>query len=178
MKKKALRLPVPATGHYSTARHNLEGAKRIAHTIESVEELDTNLCVQFLLGWVAEGFLKTFLAGTMDDRQLANCIGHDLNEAWRSAKEAGLQVGGTGSLEFVISTLADAHLNMFWRYLPTNQDGTERVFDMVMPSLAFPALDALDAAVWPCVEADMNRLLKKQGRPFVVRWSAVLSALP
>lgn len=172
-KKKPPNLLVPPTGFYSTARCNLGGAKRIASTFSAESERNRNSCIQFLLGWAAEGYLKTYLANAgMSEHDLRVCIGHDLDEALRIGRGMGLVVTGAEQLDFVVSHLAPAHLSMFWRYLPTNVDGTERKFDLVMPSVAFPALDMLDAAVWPGVQDEMNRLLAAQGRQPVPCWSA------
>jgi hypothetical protein len=163
-KRMPKKLLVPPSGFYTMARENLRGAKRIASTLATEAEKNSDPCIQFLLGWTAEGFLKTFLAAReIPERVLRNKIGHDLLEAYEQAISNGLHYPDLGRLHVVVGHLADAHLEMHWRYMPINPDGSEMKFKFVWPSLAIPALDALDHAVWPFVEADFTRTLEAQG---------------
>lgn len=165
-KRKPSKLPVPPSGFYTMGRRNLEGAKRIVSTLETESDRNSDPCVQFLLGWSAEGLLKTFLAANnTNEHALRNEIGHDLNEALDQAKLKGFQYADIGRLQIVVGHLALGHLNMHWRYMPTDVDGTELNFTMVWPSLALPALDKLDQAVWPYVQAGFDQTLAAQGRP-------------
>ena len=141
------------------ARSNLKGAKHIAATLPGVAGRNADPCIQFLLGWAAEGLLKTFLSAKGAQTGELLGIGHDLRVALTRAEEEGLE-RPTASLGFVVDTLAPSHLDMHWRYLPTWPDGSHPTFNLVMPAVAFPALDALDRAVWPLVTNEMNLELR------------------
>ena len=174
-KRKPRKLPVPPSGFYAMARRNLEGVKRIVHTLASDTERNSDPCVQFLLGWSIEGFLKTFLAANnVSDDDLRNKVGHDLIEAYDWAAQRGLRYAGVGSLRGVVDDLAPSHLEMYWRYLPKGPSGAEMTFTFVWPSRAVPVLDALDEAVWPCVEAHFASLLVAQGKPLHPGWRPAL----
>lgn len=157
------------------ARSNLDGAKRIVSTVVSESQRNSDPSMQFLMGWSAEGFLKTFLRSKeASEQELRFEIGHDLIEALDRAVARGLDCNGVGALRFVVEHLAPGHLNMHFRYLPTNEDGTDRGLTFVMSAVAIPALDALDAAVWPSVRGEFEELLAAMGRPPHGAWRAVL----
>ncbi len=157
------------------ARRNLGGVKRILATMPDERERNCDPCIQFLLGWSCEGYLKTFLAANkMSDKELRLEIGHDLIEAFEVATAKGLDYPEIGRLHIVIGHLAPGHLDMHWRYMPTNADGSERQFNLVWPSLAIPALDALDQAVWSWVQTDFGKTLAEQGLSPHPGWRPVL----
>jgi hypothetical protein len=155
---------VPASGYYSMARSHLTGAKRIFSTLPTQAEQRTNVCIQFLLGWAAEGYLKAFLCHKgYTVRQLRD-IGHNLEEGLTEAMRGGLSFPWIGRSQIVVRHLSKGHSSLYYRYLPSNPDGTEKDFVQVLPELAFDALDALDQAVYPSVQSEMESALAAQGR--------------
>lgn len=163
---------VPPFGFYSMARSNLQGALRIATTMNPAQR-DRDTCIQFLLGFVAEGYFKAFLAhGGMSEEGLRK-IGHNLIKARDEAMAHGLPIGELHQLRFVVETLQAGHKQFHYRYLPDNLDGSEKQFALVLPMLAFDALKLLDQAVFPFLRPEINRELTRQGREELQAWPGV-----
>lgn len=164
---------MPPFGYYAMARMNLEGARRIDSTHAGDARRNTDTCMQFLFGWSAEGYLKAYLAGQgVEQRALAR-IGHDLLLAIQEATGRGLTLPWLGRVQGAVHLLGPGHQGLYYRYLPKNPDGSDKTFAMVLPDLAFDALDALDEAVFLSIQAEINADERQQGRAETLHWHGV-----
>ena len=163
---------VPPFSLYAMARSNLQGSVRISISM-TPEQRDRDTCIQFLLGFAAEGYLKAYLAFDGVNEIQLKAIGHDLVKAYERALARGLPIQDLYQLRFVIETLSLPHRRNFYRYLPNNPDGSEKQFELVRPLLAFESLKLLDRAVFPFLLPEINRELERQGRPLLAEWPGV-----
>ncbi len=165
--------PVPPFGYYAMARSNLESAKRIDSTHGGHPRRNTDTALQFLFGWSAEGYLKAYLRGRGVDDGALKGIGHDLRQALDRATALGLALPWLDRVLVAVEILSPGHKVLFYRYLPNNPDGTDMTFGLILPDLAFDALDALDEAVLLSVRAEINADEQRQGRAPTLHWHGV-----
>jgi hypothetical protein len=100
-------------------------------------------------------------------------IGHDLRQALDRATALGLALPWLGRVLVGVEILNPGHKGLFYRYLPNNPDGTDMAFGLILPDLAFDALDALDEAVFLSIQAEINADERRQGRPPTLHWHGV-----
>ncbi|WP_043342463.1 hypothetical protein [Belnapia moabensis] len=165
--------PVPPFGYYSMARRQLEGARRIDLTYGGDARRKTDTCMQFLFGWSLEGYLKAYLAGQGVEQPALIRIGHNLEEALREAVARGLAFPWIGRVRLAVHHLHPGHRGLYYRYLPQNPDGTDKTFSLILPDLAFDALDALDEAVFLSIQEEINVDERRLGQAPTLAWRGV-----
>lgn len=161
-----------AVGLYSAARGYLLGAGHIFRALP-VAERNINPCIQFLLGFAVECFLKAYLAYTGYAEKQLRAIGHDLVLAMQTAETEGLVLPDQSQVRFVVDCLAPGHLRQHYRYLLHNPDGSIRPLTMVYPRTAFEALCPLDETMFRLIQADINGEEKRLGLPVTIAWPGI-----
>lgn len=162
-------ISVTAIGFYSMARGNLLGAGHIFRALPA-QERNKNPCIQFLLGFAVEGFLKAFLAKKNYTQKQLRGIGHNLQAAMQEVEDNGFVLRERSQLLFVVDKLALGHLELQYRYLGASRTGG---MTMVYPRTAFDALIPLDKAVFEVVQSDINDEEMQLGLPITTAWQGV-----
>lgn len=160
---------VSSIGFYSMARGNLLGARHIFRALPTQEQ-NINPCIQFLLGFAIEGYLKAFLAQNKFTLKQLLGIGHNLKAAMQAVEDHGIVLPERSKLCFVVDHMAVGHLKLQYRYLDGSPTGS---MTLVYPRTAFEALVPLDKAVFEVLQADINEEEMQLGLSITTTWHDV-----
>lgn len=125
---------------YASGRDMLHSAQALAERNRQQGERRFVSTTYFLMGFVVELFLKSFLARRGLDKAALKGIGHDLGRARDVAVAYGFAFPELGQLDVLVDSLSDAHRSLSFRYMVP---GT-RITVPQPPEACLALLDRLD----------------------------------
>ena len=101
---------------YGSARDMLHAAQVLSERNRLRGEHRFEGTTYFLLGFVVELFLKSYLAQKGAGQQARKKLGHDLRSAFAEAEAVGLAFPEREQLNVLVESLSDAHQQLSFRY--------------------------------------------------------------